>query len=126
MYRVLEHAASQVYPGATVLPSMMAAATDMAQLRAKGVHAYGIGPAMTGVDFAQHAWHSDVERLRKTLSTSSSSSCGPLSLTRSRENRGRSQGPRLASECRPGGRTGRITSRKRQVARRPHSAGARS
>ena len=42
---------------------MMTAATDMAQLRAKGVHAYGIGPAMTGGDFAQHAWHSDVERL---------------------------------------------------------------
>ena len=42
---------------------MMTAATDMAQLRAKGVHAYGIGPAMSGVDLAQHAWHSDVERL---------------------------------------------------------------
>ena len=63
MYRILEHAASQVYPDSTVLPSMMTAATDMAQLRAKGVHAYGIGPAMTGVDFTQHAWHSDVERL---------------------------------------------------------------
>jgi hypothetical protein len=65
MYRILEHTASQVYPGATVLPSMMTAATDMAQLRAKGVHAYGIGPAMTAVDFKQHAWHSDVERLRE-------------------------------------------------------------
>lgn len=63
MYRILEHAASQVYSGATVLPIMMAAATDMAELRARGVHAYGIGPAMTGADFAQHAWHSDVERL---------------------------------------------------------------
>ena len=63
MYRTLEHAASQIYPGATVLPGMMTAATDMAQLRAKGVHAYGIGPAMAGMDFTQHAWHSDVERL---------------------------------------------------------------
>jgi acetylornithine deacetylase/succinyl-diaminopimelate desuccinylase-like protein len=63
MYRILERAAPQVYPGATVLPSMMTAATDMAQLRARGIHAYGIGPAMTSVDFAQHAWHSDVERL---------------------------------------------------------------
>ena len=63
MYRILERAASQVYPDSTVLPSMMTAATDMAQLRARGVHAYGIGPAMTGVDFTQHAWHSDVERL---------------------------------------------------------------
>ena len=35
----------------------------MAQLRAKGMQAYGIGPAMTSEDFAQHAWHSDVERL---------------------------------------------------------------
>lgn len=63
IYRILEHAASQVYPGATVLPSMMTAATDMSQLRARGIHAYGIGPSMTSVDFAQHAWHSDVERL---------------------------------------------------------------
>jgi acetylornithine deacetylase/succinyl-diaminopimelate desuccinylase-like protein len=63
MYGVLEHAASSIYPGATVLPSMMTAATDMAQLRARGIHAYGIGPAMTSVDFTQHAWHSDVERL---------------------------------------------------------------
>jgi len=42
---------------------MLTAATDMAQLRAKGMQAYGIGPAMTSEDFAQHAWHSDVERL---------------------------------------------------------------
>jgi acetylornithine deacetylase/succinyl-diaminopimelate desuccinylase-like protein len=63
MYRILEHASSQIYPGAAVLPSMMTAATDMAQLRARGIHAYGIGPAMAGADFTQHAWHSDVERL---------------------------------------------------------------
>jgi acetylornithine deacetylase/succinyl-diaminopimelate desuccinylase-like protein len=63
MYHALERAASQVYPGSTALPSMLAAATDMAQLRAKGMQAYGIGPAMTTEDFAQHAWHSDVERL---------------------------------------------------------------
>ena len=63
MYRALERAASQVYPGSTTLPSMLPAGTDMAQLRAKGIHAYGIGPAMTNEDFAQHGWHSDVERL---------------------------------------------------------------
>lgn len=63
MYRALERAASRVYPGATSLPGMLAAATDMAQLRAKGVQAYGIGPAMTAEDFARHGWHSDVERL---------------------------------------------------------------
>ncbi len=63
IYRILEAAASQVYAGAAVLPSMMVAATDMAQLRAKGIQAYGIGPAMTASDFTQHGWHSDVERL---------------------------------------------------------------
>jgi len=42
---------------------MFTASTDMAQLRAKGMQAYGIGPAMTSEDFAQHGWHSDVERL---------------------------------------------------------------
>jgi hypothetical protein len=35
------------------------------QLRAKGIQSYGIGPAMTSDDFVQHAWHSDVERLRE-------------------------------------------------------------
>jgi acetylornithine deacetylase/succinyl-diaminopimelate desuccinylase-like protein len=63
MFRSLERAASRVYPGSTLVPSMLAAATDMAQLRAKGVQAYGIGPAMTRRDFVQHGWHSDVERL---------------------------------------------------------------
>jgi hypothetical protein len=45
---------------------MLTAATDMAQLRAKGIQAYGIGPAMTAEDFAQHAWHSDVKRLSES------------------------------------------------------------
>jgi acetylornithine deacetylase/succinyl-diaminopimelate desuccinylase-like protein len=63
MYRALEHAALRVYPGTTVLPSMLNGATDMAQLRAKGVSSYGVGPAMTRDDFVQHGWHSDVERL---------------------------------------------------------------
>ena len=63
MYRALEQAALRVYPGSTVLPGMMNGATDMAQLRAKGVSSYGVGPAMTSDDFVQHGWHSDVERL---------------------------------------------------------------
>jgi len=66
MYRALEQAAKRVYPGSTVLPGMLTAATDMAQLRAKGVQSYGIGPAMTADDFANHAWHSDVERLSES------------------------------------------------------------
>jgi acetylornithine deacetylase/succinyl-diaminopimelate desuccinylase-like protein len=63
MYRSLERAASLVYPGSISVPSMLTASSDMAQLRAKGVQAYGIGPAMTDEEFTQHAWHSDVERL---------------------------------------------------------------
>ncbi|GAC1458033.1 MAG: M20/M25/M40 family metallo-hydrolase [Gemmatimonadaceae bacterium] len=63
MYGSLERAASRVYAGSVSVPSMLTASTDMAQLREKGVQAYGIGPAMTRDDFAQHAWHSDVERL---------------------------------------------------------------
>jgi acetylornithine deacetylase/succinyl-diaminopimelate desuccinylase-like protein len=63
MYRALEQAGKRVYPGSTVLPAMLTAATDMAQLRAKGVQSYGIGPAMTEDDRTNHAWHSDVERL---------------------------------------------------------------
>jgi acetylornithine deacetylase/succinyl-diaminopimelate desuccinylase-like protein len=63
MYGALEHAAVRVFAGSTVLPGMMNGATDMAQLRAKGVSSYGVGPAMTSDDFVQHGWHSDVERL---------------------------------------------------------------
>ena len=63
MYHALEHAANRVYPGSTTLPTMLTASTDMAQLRAKGVQSYGIGPALSSDDFANHAWHSDVERI---------------------------------------------------------------
>ncbi len=63
MYHALEHAGNKVYPGSTSLPTMLTASTDMAQLRAKGIQSYGIGPAMTNDDFANHAWHSDVERI---------------------------------------------------------------
>ena len=34
-----------MYPDATVLPIMATGATDMAQVRAKGMQAYGIAPA---------------------------------------------------------------------------------
>lgn len=45
MFRALENAAALMFGGASVLPSMLTGATDMAQLREKGVQAYGIGPA---------------------------------------------------------------------------------
>jgi len=63
MYRALEQAAKRVYPGSTPLPAMLTAATDMAQLRAKGIQSYGIGPALTEDDRTNYSWHSDVERI---------------------------------------------------------------
>lgn len=63
MYRVLERVSKQIYPGATVLPSMSTGASDKAQLRAKGQQSYGIGPAGTRADFTNFGAHSDVERL---------------------------------------------------------------
>ena len=55
--------AGQIYPGATVLPSMSTGASDQAQLRAKGVPSYGIGPASTEKDALDYGAHGDVERL---------------------------------------------------------------
>jgi acetylornithine deacetylase/succinyl-diaminopimelate desuccinylase-like protein len=63
MYHALEHASAAMYPGATVLPTMSTGATDMAQLRAKGIQSYGIGPASTESDSVNYGAHSDVERL---------------------------------------------------------------
>jgi acetylornithine deacetylase/succinyl-diaminopimelate desuccinylase-like protein len=63
MYRALEAVAAEMYPGASVSPKMATAATDMAQLRAKGIQAYGIGPASTESDRIDFGAHSDVERL---------------------------------------------------------------
>ena len=47
MFQTLERVAVAMYPEATVLPIMSTGATDMAQMRAKGVQSYGIGPART-------------------------------------------------------------------------------
>ena len=62
-FRVLEQTAKRMYPGVTVLPSMSTGASDMAQLRAKGVQSYGIGPPVTEEDRVKYGAHSDVERL---------------------------------------------------------------
>ena len=64
-YRVLEAISKQMYPGVTVLPSMSTGASDMAQLRARGIPSYGIGPASTEADRTNYGAHSDVERLRE-------------------------------------------------------------
>jgi acetylornithine deacetylase/succinyl-diaminopimelate desuccinylase-like protein len=63
MFRALETAQRRLYPKAITVPGMVTGATDLAQLRAKGVQAYGIGPRFDEAEFAQHGWHSDVERL---------------------------------------------------------------
>ena len=63
MYRLMEQAAKEVYPGAAVLPSMSTGASDQAQLRAKGIQSYGIGPASTEEDAINYPAHGDVERL---------------------------------------------------------------
>jgi acetylornithine deacetylase/succinyl-diaminopimelate desuccinylase-like protein len=66
MYQAMERAAKSIYPGATVIPSMSTGASDMAQLRAKGIQSYGIGPASTEADSLNYPAHGDVERLAES------------------------------------------------------------
>jgi len=63
MYHALEKVSKRMYPGSITLPTMLTGATDMAQLRERGVQSYGIGPAATAEDTTRHGAHSDVERL---------------------------------------------------------------
>ena len=63
MYRTIERVNQRMYPGSVTLPAMSTGASDMAQLRAKGIPSYGLGPAVTEEDRAQYGAHSDVERL---------------------------------------------------------------
>jgi acetylornithine deacetylase/succinyl-diaminopimelate desuccinylase-like protein len=66
MYRAIERAAGVIYPGATVIPAMLTGASDQAQLRAKGIQSYGIGPASTADDDLNYGAHGDVERLAES------------------------------------------------------------
>jgi acetylornithine deacetylase/succinyl-diaminopimelate desuccinylase-like protein len=63
MFRAIENTAKRLYPGSVTLPTMLTGATDMAQLRAKGVQSYGIGPALNDQDRTDYGAHSDVERI---------------------------------------------------------------
>ncbi len=65
MFRTMERVSERLYPGCVVLPTMSTGASDMAQLRAKGIQSYGIGPAVTDDDRSYGA-HSDVERLSES------------------------------------------------------------
>jgi acetylornithine deacetylase/succinyl-diaminopimelate desuccinylase-like protein len=62
-YHQLEAAFQHVY-GVPVLPLMQTGATDMAQLRAKGVQCYGVGPMVDEEDGPRgFGIHSDQERM---------------------------------------------------------------
>jgi len=63
VYKALEAAGTHVYNTIT-LPTMSTGATDMAQLRAKGVQCYGIGSATDFEDPPKgFGAHSDQERI---------------------------------------------------------------
>jgi len=61
MFQVLERAQQKIFPGAITVPIMQTGATDSAQLRAKGVQAYGIGVPMD--DDALRRVHGDDEHV---------------------------------------------------------------
>jgi acetylornithine deacetylase/succinyl-diaminopimelate desuccinylase-like protein len=64
MFQALERVAAEMYPQSTVLPIMSTGATDSAQLRAKGVQSYGIGPARTIEEInSGYGAHGDNERV---------------------------------------------------------------
>jgi acetylornithine deacetylase/succinyl-diaminopimelate desuccinylase-like protein len=66
MFRALEHTQQKMFPGAITIPAMLTGATDMAQLRAKGVQAYGFGPIVDEKEMELHGAHSDQERMLET------------------------------------------------------------
>lgn len=64
MFESLESVAKNMYPETTVLPTMATGATDMAQVRAKGVPSYGIGAVSTIEDkTGGRGAHGDDERI---------------------------------------------------------------
>ncbi len=66
MFYALERTQKRMYPRAITIPAMLTGATDMAQLRAKGVQAYGFGPEAEESEMRSHGAHSDAERLAET------------------------------------------------------------
>jgi len=61
MFEALERSQGKVFPGSVTLPIMLPAATDSAQLRAKGVQAYGVGIPRTDEDASR--MHGNDERV---------------------------------------------------------------
>jgi acetylornithine deacetylase/succinyl-diaminopimelate desuccinylase-like protein len=62
-FRSFEAAQKLMFPEAVTLPAMLTGATDNAQLRSKGVQAYGFGPIVDDKDVSGGGAHSDDERL---------------------------------------------------------------
>ena len=62
MYRALEKVGDRIFAAPT-LPGMLTGATDMAQLRAKGVQAYGVGPVSNASQGPLGGAHSDDEHI---------------------------------------------------------------
>ncbi len=70
MFHALEKVTKQLFPGAITLPLMLTGATDMAQIRAKGMQAYGFGPIRNPEDFAAgRGPHGDDERISEEALT---------------------------------------------------------
>lgn len=66
MFEAFESVQREMFPGAITLPAMLTGATDNAQLRAKGVQAYGFGPIVDEKDMMTGGGaHGDDERLRE-------------------------------------------------------------
>jgi len=61
LFKAIEKTTAEMFPGAVTLPQMLTGATDSAQLRAKGVQAYGLGPLSTSAD--DRRAHGNDERL---------------------------------------------------------------
>src|SRR5450432_517081 len=67
MFRAFEATQRAMFPGAITLPAMLTGATDNAQLRARGVQAYGFGPIVDEKDAAGGGGaHGDDERLKES------------------------------------------------------------
>jgi len=67
----------------------------MAQLRAKGIQSYGVGPASTEADALNYPAHGDVEALAESSLYPSCSSCGRRSSKSPQH--GRQPGPVLSA-----------------------------
>ena len=64
MFQALESTQRKLFPEAATLPVLLTGATNMAPLRARGVHAYGLGPP-TSIEDSKRV-HGNDERISLT------------------------------------------------------------